>query len=113
MVGLLCGDHWSVSGKREMNTWIWHKIGLEFCQIDVKGAIETKRCGDRRHDLSDQSIEVGVGWSFDVKVTTADIVDGLVVHHETTIRVLQCCVGGQNRVVRFDNRGGDLGGWVD
>merc|ERR550534_3268431 len=77
------------------------------------GTIETKGGGDRWDDLSDQSVEVGVGWSFDVQVTSADIVDGFVVDHESTVRVLQGGMGGQDGVVWLNNSGGDLWCWVD
>merc|ERR550534_3345414 len=77
------------------------------------GTIETKGGGDRWDDLSDQSVEVGVSWSFDVQVTSADIVDSLVVDHESTVRVLQGGMGGEDGVVWLNNGGGDLGSWVD
>jgi len=63
--------------------------------------------------LTDQTIQIGVGWSFDIQVTSADIVDGLVVNHEGTVRVLQGGVGGEDGVVWFDNSGGNLWSWVD
>jgi len=63
--------------------------------------------------LSNQSVKVGVSWSFDVQVTTADVVDGFVVDHESTVRVLQGGMGGQDGVVWFNNSGGDLWCWVD
>jgi hypothetical protein len=85
---------------------------LELSDIDVKGTIETKRCGQRRDDLSDQSVQVGVGWTFDIKGTTADIVDSFVIKHDSDISVLQKRVGGKNGVVRLYDGGGDLRGWV-
>ena len=63
--------------------------------------------------MTDQTIQIGVGWSFDIQVTSADIVDGLVVNHEGTVRVLQGGVGGEDGVVWFDNSGGNLWSWVD
>jgi hypothetical protein len=36
-------------------------------------------------DLTDQSVQVGVGWSLNVQVTSADIVDGFIVYHESTV----------------------------
>lgn len=32
---LFNAQNWSVSHKGEMNSWIRHKICLEFCQIDI------------------------------------------------------------------------------
>ena len=31
VVGLLRGDHGSVGGQREVDTWVWHQVGLELC----------------------------------------------------------------------------------
>ena len=59
------------------------------------------------------TIQVGIGWALDVEVATADVIDGLIVHHEGTVRVLQGGVGGQDRVVWLDDGGGDLWGGVD
>ncbi len=35
VVGLLSGDDWSIRGKHEMDSWVWHQIGLELIQINV------------------------------------------------------------------------------
>ncbi len=53
-------------------------------------------------------VEVGVCWPFDVKVTTADIIDSLVVNHEGTVRVLEGGVGGQDGVVGLNHCSGHL-----
>jgi len=63
--------------------------------------------------LSDQPVQVGVGWSFDVEVSSADVVDGLVINHKSAVRVFQGGVGGQDRVVWLDDSGGDLRSWVN
>jgi len=63
--------------------------------------------------LTDQSVKIGVGWSFDIQVTSADIIDGFVVNHESTVRVFQGGVSGKDGVVWFNNSGGDLWCWVD
>ncbi len=36
MMGALCR-------RREMNTWVWYQIGLEFSTIDIQGTIEAQR----------------------------------------------------------------------
>lgn len=66
-----------------------------------------------RRTLSDQSVQVLVVGSLDAEVATADVVDGLVVDHEGAVRVLKGGVGGEDGVVRLDDRGGDLRGRVD
>jgi len=113
VVSLLSGDDWSVRGKHEMDSWVWHQVGLEFSNIDIQSTIESQRGGKGRDGLGDQSVQVGVGWSLDVELSSADIVDGFVVEHDGDISVLEQGVGGQNGVVWLNNGGGDLRGWVD
>ena len=113
MVGLLGGYDWGVGSQREVDTWIGHQVGLELCQVDVKGAIKSERSGDGADDLANQTIQVGVCRSLDVQVTAANVVDGLVVDHECTVGVLQGRMGGQDGVVGLDHSGGYLGSWVD
>ena len=113
VVGLLGRDDWRIRSQGEVDTWVWHQVGLELCQIDVQGTIETEGGSDRGHDLSDQAVEVGVGWALDVQVTAANIVQSLVVDHEGTVGVLQGGVASQDGVVWLNNSGGDLGSWVD
>lgn len=59
----------------------------------------------REHTLSDQPIQVLVAGSLDIQVAAADVVDSLVINHERAVRVLKGGVGGQDRVVRFDDGG--------
>jgi hypothetical protein len=63
--------------------------------------------------LGNQSVQVGVGWSFDVQLSSADIIDSFVIEDNGHIGVLQERVGGQNGVVRLNHGGGDLGRWVN
>ena len=72
-----------------------------------------ERSHDGGDELADQTVEVGVGGALDVKVAATDVVDGLVVHHECAVRVLQCGVGGEDRVVRLHHSSGNLGCRVD
>ena len=53
-------------------------------------------------------VEVGIRGLLDVQVATADIVKRLVVEAERTIGVLQKGVGGEDRVVRLNDRSRDL-----
>ena len=48
----------SVGDKREMNTGVWHEISLEFVQVDVERAIETKGSGDRGDNYGTVSYKV-------------------------------------------------------
>ena len=71
-----------------MNIDIRDKVGLEFVEIHIQATIETKRGSDARDDLGNQTVEVSVAWGADTKVFLADVVDGLVINHERTVRVL-------------------------
>lgn len=46
MIRLLGRNYGSVCDQREVDTRIWHQVGLEFCQIDVQSTVETQGCGD-------------------------------------------------------------------
>ena len=96
-----------------MDTWVSHQVGLELSDIDVEGTIESEGGSERGDNLSNKSVQVGVGWSLNVEVSSADIVDGLVVEHNSDIGVLKERVGGEDGVVWLNNGGGDLWGWVD
>ena len=113
VVGLLGGDDWSVRRKHEVDSWVWHQVGLELVDVDVKGTIESERHSQGRDDLRDQSVQVGVGGSLDVEVSSADVVDGLVVQHDGDVSVLEERVSREDGVVWFNDSSGDLRGWVD
>ena len=63
--------------------------------------------------MANQTVEIGVSWSFNVQVTTADVIDGLIVHHEGAVRVFQGGVCGKNGVVWFHHSRGNLRRRVD
>jgi len=96
-----------------MDSWVWHQVGLEFGDIDVKGTIESEGGSEGGDNLSDESVQVGVGWSLNVEVSSGDIIDGLVIKDNGDIGVLEKRVGGEDGVVWLNNGGGDLWGWVD
>jgi len=96
-----------------MDSWVWHEVGLELSDIDVKGTIESEGCGKGGDNLGNESVQVGVGWSLDVEVSSADVIDGFVIKDDGNIGMLEKGVSGQNGVVWLDNGGGDLWGWVD
>merc|ERR1712126_411830 len=90
-----------------------NQIGLELIKIHVEGSIKSERCRDGGHNLGDQTVQVGVGRTLNVQVPPADVVDGLVVDHEGTVRVFQGGVSAQGGVVGLYHCGGDLGSGVD
>ena len=57
-----------------------NKVGLELVQINIETAIETKRSGDAKDDLCDESVKVGEAGLSHVEVLLADLVDGLVIN---------------------------------
>merc|ERR1719357_329815 len=113
MVGLLRRDDGSVGDQGEVDPGVRHQVGLELSQVHVQGSVEPQGGSDGGHNLSDQPVEVGVGWPLNVRVATADVVDGLVVNHEGAVGVLQGGVGGQDSVVGLDHSSGNLGSRVD
>merc|ERR1719453_1095827 len=108
VVGLLGRNDRRVAGKHEMDTRVWHEVSLELGNVNVEGAIETQGRGQRRNDLAQQAIQIGVGWALDVEVTAADVVQSLVIHHDGHVCVLEQRVHAQHRVVRLDDSGSDL-----
>ena len=105
---LLSRDDWSIGGQREVDTWVGHQVGLELSEIHVQGTVEPEGSRDGRHDLTNQTVQVGVAGALDVQVTAADVVDGLIVYHEGAVRVFQGGVGGQDGVVGLDYSSGHL-----
>jgi len=96
-----------------MDSWVWHQVGLELGDIDVEGSIESEGGSQGGDNLGDESVQVGVGWSLDVEVSSADVINGFVIDHDSNIGMLEEGVGGENGVVWLNNGGGDLWGWVD
>jgi len=96
-----------------MDSGVWHQVSLELSNIDVKGTIESEGGGKGGDNLGNESVQVGVGWSLDIEVSSADIINGLVIEDDGNIGVLEEGVGGQDGVVWLNNGGGDLWGWVD
>ena len=113
VVSFFSTDDWSVSDQRKVNPGVWDQVGLKLGQVDVEGTVEPQRGSDGRDNLTNEPVQVGVSWPFDVQVPPADVVDGFVIDHESAIGVFQSGMGGQNGVVWLDDSGGDLGSWVD
>jgi len=113
VVSLLSGDDWGVRRQHEVNTGVGDEVGLELSHIDVEGTIESEGGSQGGDNLRDESVQVGVGGALDIEVSSADIVDCLVVEHDGNISVLEEGVGGQDCVVGLNDSGGDLGRGVD
>jgi hypothetical protein len=89
---------------------VGHQVGLELGEIDVEGAVEAEGGSEGRHDLGDETVEVGVGGALNVKVAAAHVVEGLIIKAEGAVSVLKKRVGGEHVVVGLDDGGSDLGG---
>jgi len=96
-----------------MDSGIGDEIGLEFSDIDVEGTIESEGSSQRGDDLSNKSVKIGVSGSFNIELSSADIVDSFVIKHNSDISVFKEGVSGQDGVVRFNDGSGDLGGGID
>lgn len=105
---LLSGDDRGIRGEHEVDTGVGYQVGLELGDIHVQSTIESKRRSQGTDNLSDQTVQVGVGGSFNVQVAVANIVQGLVVKAEGTVGVLQQGVGGKHGVVGFYNSSRNL-----
>jgi len=106
---LLRRDDGRVGRQHEVDARLGHQVGLELGHVHVQRAVEAQRRGQRRDDLRDQPVQVGLGRALDVEVASADVVDRLVVQHDGDVGVLQQRVRGQHGVVRLDDRGRHLG----
>ena len=113
MVSLLRGDDRCIGDQREVDPGIGNQVGLELCQIHIEGSIKAKGGSDGGHNLANETVEVSIRGPLNVKVPAADIIDGLIVNHEGTVRVLQGGVGGQDGIVGLNHSSGNLGSRVD
>jgi hypothetical protein len=93
VVSLLGRDDGSIRGKHEMDSGVRDEVGLELGNINVKGTIESEGSSQGGDDLSDESVKVGVGGSLDIEVSSADIINGFVIDHDSDISVLEERVG--------------------
>lgn len=63
--------------------------------------------------MSNQTIEVLIVRSLNAQVSSADVVDGLIVDHETAVRVFKGGMSGEDGVVWLNHRGSDLRSGID
>ena len=63
--------------------------------------------------MSNESVQVGISGSLNIEVSSADIIDGFVIKHNSNISVLKEGVGSEHSVVGLNNCSGDLRRWID
>jgi hypothetical protein len=113
MICFFSWDDWWVWWKHKVDSWIWDQVGLELSNINVKSTIESERSSQWWDNLSNKSIQVSVGWSFNIEISSADIIDGFVIKNNCNISVLEKRVGWEDRVVWLNDCSWNLWGWVD
>ena len=74
-----------------MDTGVGDEVGLKLCQIHIQGSAESERGCHGRDDLGHKAVQVSVGWSLNVQVTTTNVVNGFVVDHEHVVRIVSEC----------------------
>ena len=62
-----------------MDTWVWHQVGLELSDINVQSTIESEGSSEGGDNLGDESVEVGVSGSLNVKIPSANVVHSLII----------------------------------
>jgi hypothetical protein len=112
-VGLLGRDDRSHRAQQEVDTRIRNQVSLELVDVNVERALEAQRGSQGGHNLSNQSVQVGVRGAGDVQRALANVVDGLVVEHEGAISVFQESVSGQDGVVGLNDGSAHLRRGVD
>jgi hypothetical protein len=113
VISFLSRNNWGIRRKHKMDTRIRYQVGLELSNIDVKGTVESEGSSERWDNLSNESVQVGVGGSLNIEVSSADIVDGFIIKHNSDISVLEEGVGSEDSVVRLNDSSRDLRRRID
>ena len=87
MISFFGWDNWGVWGQHKVNSWIWDQVSLEFSNIDVQSTIESQWGGQWGDNLSNESVQVSVSGSFNIQLSSADIIDGFVIEDNGNISV--------------------------
>eukprot|EP00962_Isochrysis_galbana_P049979 scaffold21439_cov129-Isochrysis_galbana.AAC.3 len=82
VIRLLGRDERSVGRNGQVYAGVRHKVGLELGQVQVKCAVEPERRSERRGDLGNEPVQIGVGRPLQVQAAPRDVVERLVVHHK-------------------------------
>lgn len=57
-----------------------NQVSLELVEIDVEGAIESEGGGHGRHDLSDESVQIGEAGGDNTELLLANVIDSFVIN---------------------------------
>lgn len=80
--------------------------------VNIQGSIKSQGRNGGKHNLTDEPIQVSIDRVLNLKVSMIDVVDGLAINHEGTIRA-PGGVGGEDGVVGLNCSCGNRWGWVD
>merc|ERR1719499_2971065 len=98
MVGLLSRDDGSIGHKREVDPWVRHQVSLELGKVNIQSSINSEGSSDGGDNLANHAVEIRVRRSLDVEIPATDVINRLVINHESTVRVLKSGVGCQDSV---------------
>merc|ERR1719487_1383936 len=90
-----------------------HKIGLEFCNVDVERTIEAQGGCEGGDDLCQEPVQVCIRGTLNVQVATADVVQSFIVVHDGHVGVFKKRMDAEHGVVRLNNRSRHLGASPD
>ena len=76
-----------------------NQVSLKLIQIDIESSIESKRSCNRRDNLTNQTVKVGVAGTSDSQIPLANIVDCFIINHKSTVRMFQRSMSSKDRVV--------------
>jgi hypothetical protein len=83
-------------------------VDTQLSEIRVELTGESKTGGDTRHDERDEVVQVTVSGGVELQGSETDVVEGLVIDTEGSVRVLDKLVDGESGVVWLDDSVGDL-----
>ena len=104
----------SETDHEEMESREGNHVDGQLSEIRVELTGESKTGGDTGHDDRDEVVKIAVGRGGELEGPEANVVEGLVVDTEGSVRVLNKLVDGEGSVVRLDDGVGDLelaSGW--
>merc|ERR1719317_952755 len=113
MVSLLSRDDGSIGHKREVDPRVRHQVSLELRKVNVQSSIKSKGCSDGRDNLANHTVEIRVRRPLNIQIPTADVINSLIINHESTIRMFKGGMGCQNSIVRLNNSSSNLRCRVD
>lgn len=111
VVSLLRRNDWGIRYEHEVDARIGHEIGQELGNVDVERTIEAERYSERRGQLGEKAVEVGVGRALNIEVAAAHILERLIIEAEGNVSVFEQCMRREHRVVGLDDGVGDLRSW--